>query len=106
MPWINQTTLEGGVIEPPERRVIPSGLTVTRLVVEHLSEITDLPPLERLAARLDVLATGPLGEFGATLAPGTRIHVTGSLNQRRFIRGGQVRWGRLELYARTLRLIE
>lgn len=103
---INQTVLEGVLAEPVEIRVTPAGRTVATLMVEHHSQAKDIEPIQRLEVSMAVMAVGPLGDRCRDLVQGSRLRVEGRLNQRRWIRDGKVRWGRTELVAQRIGLLE
>lgn len=106
MAWRNEAILEGVLIDAVDTRFAPSGLRIAHFELEHLSEAVDLPPLERLAARASIVAAGPLAKQCADLTPGAPMRVEGALNQKRFFRSGEVRWGRIELFARRIILLD
>lgn len=103
---VNQTTLDGVVLQPAEFRFTPSGRPVAKLMVEHISNTINPAPIEQLELRMPVVALGDLAEKYRDIAPGQSIRVAGSLNQKRWIRDGKVRWGKTELFANTIQLLE
>ncbi|MEO5364262.1 MAG: single-stranded DNA-binding protein [Magnetococcus sp. DMHC-8] len=97
--WANHVVLEGTLAAAPEFRVTPAGRLVAHLHLEHLSQGRGTEQAQRLELRLPVLALGPLAERCRLLSQGTLLHVEGSLNQKRWVRDGKVRWGVTELLA-------
>ncbi|MBF0196049.1 MAG: single-stranded DNA-binding protein [Magnetococcales bacterium] len=103
---VNQTILNGVVIQPAEFRFTPTGRQVAMLIVEHLSESEKSAPIQHLELRMPVVALGDLAQTCRDIAVGQNIRVEGSLNQKRWIRDGKVRWGKTELIARTIHLLD
>ncbi|MBF0159871.1 MAG: single-stranded DNA-binding protein [Magnetococcales bacterium] len=101
----NELILGGLLLEPAEMRTTPSGKVLARMELAHHCRNSDLPPIEEWAVRMTVLAVGPLAEQCRLLFPGARIEITGRLNQKRWLRDGQTRWGKLELVARKIRTL-
>ncbi|MBF0629003.1 MAG: single-stranded DNA-binding protein [Magnetococcales bacterium] len=102
----NQVLLEGQLLTPVDYRVTPGGRPLLMLELEHLSCHEQPDSSLRLEVRLPVMALGALAEQCRTLTPGCRLQVTGRLNQKRWVRDGTVRWGRLELLALEVRRID
>ncbi|MBF0124046.1 MAG: single-stranded DNA-binding protein [Magnetococcales bacterium] len=98
----NELVLGGLLLEPAEMRTTPSGQVVARLEIAHHCHDGTLPPLQEWAVRMTVLAIGPLAERCRSLFPGAKIRVVGRLNQKRWLRDGQTRWGKMELVAREI----
>lgn len=101
----NRVVLSGVLLTAPEIRVAPSGLSVVTLELEHVSR-TGGEPLQRLELRMPVVVVGPLAAQCRSLTPGTVLSVQGRLNQKRWIRDEKVRWGRTELVATHLQVLE
>lgn len=99
----NYLVLEGTLATPPEFRFTPAGRLVARLCLEHLSQESAGDAPQRIELRMAVLALGRLAEQCRPLVQGTPLHVEGRLNQKRWIRDGQVRWGQTELLACQIR---
>ncbi len=55
---------------------------------------------------MSIMAIGPLAETCRSLEPGVSLRVAGHLNQRRWIRDGVTRWGRMELVARKIQRLD
>lgn len=102
----NRMVLEGMLMELPEFRVTPAGRLVASLEVEHVSLESGVTDPQRIELRMSVLALGVLAERCRSFLQGTPLCVEGSLNQKRWIRDGKVRWGRTELLARDIRPLE
>jgi primosomal replication protein N len=102
----NQTTIDGVVIQPAEFRFTPTGRAVATLLLEHISEVGHSAPIKRLELRMSVIALGELAEKCRDIAIGQHVSVEGSLNQKRWIRDGKVRWGKTELIAKTIQLLD
>jgi len=98
-PAANEVLLEGRLLGPVEYRVTPGGRAVASFELEHLSCHAQPDSGLRLEMRLPVMALGALAERCRVFSPGCLLRVTGRLNQKRWIRDGQVRWGRVELFA-------
>jgi single-stranded DNA-binding protein len=96
---VNHVVLMGVLVDPVVLRVMPSGMMVGRLVIQHESMYLDLPPLEEWRVRADVVVMGELAGQCRTLVPGTLLCVGGRLNQKRWLRDGEVRWGKMEIMA-------
>ncbi|MBF0426219.1 MAG: single-stranded DNA-binding protein [Magnetococcales bacterium] len=94
--------MEGVLLEPAAVRHTPSGRPLVALELEHRSTVSDTQPPERCELRITVLAVGPLAGQCQDLPPGARLRVVGRLNQRRWIRAGETRWGRTELIAQEI----
>jgi primosomal replication protein N len=101
---VNQTTIEGVVLQPVDFRYTPAGRAVALLTVEHISQASPSASMERLELRMPVVALGELAERCRNIAPGQHIRAEGSLNQKRWIRDGKVRWGKTELFAQTIQI--
>ncbi|MEO5333128.1 MAG: single-stranded DNA-binding protein [Magnetococcus sp. YQC-5] len=99
MHTANHSVLEGILLQPVEYRVTTTGRPVLFLELEHLSRHEDPDPLLRLEVRMTVMTMGKLAEQCRSLVPGSALRVTGRLNQKRWVRDGKVRWGRIELAA-------
>lgn len=97
---VNQVVLDGILVEPPVLRATPNGRSVVSLEVEH--DTLDPRSGQRTAVHITVIALDQLAEYGRTLPVGASVRVVGSLDQRRWIREGKTRWGRMELLARQL----
>lgn len=97
---VNQVVLDGVLVEPPILRATPNGRSVLALELEH--ETLDSLSGQRTACHIAVVALDQLAEFGRSLKMGEYLRVTGRLDQRRWIREGKTRWGRMELVARQL----
>jgi primosomal replication protein N len=102
----NQTILHGVVIQPAEFRFTPTGRQVALLIVEHLSESDQSAPIQHLELRMPIVALGDLAQICRDIAVGQNIRVEGSLNQKRWIRDGKVRWGKTELIASSIQLLD
>ena len=102
----NQTTLEGVIIQPTDVRYTPTGREGALLMIEHISETNPSAPIQRLELHMPVVALGELANQCRNIVPGQSIRVEGYLNQKRWIRDGKVRWGKTELFARTIQLLE
>lgn len=76
------------------------------LHLEHLSEGFDSTSTQRIELRILVIALGELADQCRHLNQGTPLHVEGSLNQKRWIRDGKVRWGKTELMAHTIKSMD
>lgn len=98
----NQVTLEGTLLEPVVYRTTPTGQTLATLVLEQVQDTLGKLPVPRLALKLTVVALGRLADQCRPLQTGQSLHVEGSLNQKRWIRDGKVRWGKMELLARII----
>ncbi|MBF0368232.1 MAG: single-stranded DNA-binding protein [Magnetococcales bacterium] len=96
---LNQASLEGVLCKAVKIRVTPAGRPVARFELEHIARTQHAATGERMALRMTVVAIGSLAEACRRLTAGTRLLVHGQLNQKRWIREGQVRWGRAELVA-------
>ncbi|MBF0447712.1 MAG: single-stranded DNA-binding protein [Magnetococcales bacterium] len=106
-PHNNQIILDGVVIQPVEFRFTPSGRAVAQLMIEHISENRQGEhSINRLELHQHVVALGELADQCRDFEPGQGIRVEGSLNQKRWIRDGKVRWGKTELYARTIQPLD
>ncbi|MBF0454787.1 MAG: single-stranded DNA-binding protein [Magnetococcales bacterium] len=99
---VNETALDGVLLESPEFRLTPAGRAVASLMIEHISEGNQSAPIKRLELRMPIVALGALADQCRDVRPGQLIRVTGRLNQKRWIRDGKVRWGKLELLAQTI----
>ncbi|MBF0128096.1 MAG: hypothetical protein HQM02_12925 [Magnetococcales bacterium] len=102
LPMVNHMELEGILLHPGEYRVTAAGRPVLHLELEHLSRHHTPEPSLQLEARIVVMAVGELAESNRFLSPGTLLRVAGRLNQKRWVRDGKVRWGRMELLAMTI----
>ncbi|MBF0383529.1 MAG: single-stranded DNA-binding protein [Magnetococcales bacterium] len=102
----NQIILQGVVIQPAEFRFTPSGSEVALLVVEHISQKDQSAPIQHLELRMPIVALGDLAQKCHEITVGQNIRVEGSLNQKRWIRDGKVRWGKIELFANTIQLLD
>ncbi|MBF0445430.1 MAG: single-stranded DNA-binding protein [Magnetococcales bacterium] len=103
---INQTILHGMVIQPAEFRFTPTGREVATLIVEHVSETEQSAPIQHLELRMPIIALGDLAQICRDITVGQNIRVEGSLNQKRWIRDGKVRWGKTELFATKIQLLD
>ncbi len=103
---VNLTTLDGVVIQPADFRYTPAGRAVLHLMVEHVSRADPAAAIERLELHMPVVLLGELAERHRDITQGQYLHIEGSLNQKRWIRDGKVRWGKMELLARTVRLTD
>jgi primosomal replication protein N len=103
---VNQTTLDGVILQPVEFRYTPAGRAVALLEMEHISEAGPSAVIKRLELRMPVVALGELADQCREIVPGQHIRVAGSLNQKRWIRDGKVRWGKTELFAQTILLLD
>ncbi len=101
---INVVCMEGLLLEPVVIRVMPSGLLVGRMEIQHESRFEATPPLEEWLVKLTVVAIGPLAEQTRYLIPGAMLVVEGRLNQKRWLREGETRWGKIELIAQRIEL--
>ncbi|MBF0213281.1 MAG: single-stranded DNA-binding protein [Magnetococcales bacterium] len=104
-PAANQALLEGQLLAPLDYRVTSTGRPVLFFELEHLSCHEEPDSALRLEARMPVMALGELADRCRTLMPGCTLRVTGRLNQKRWVRDGKVRWGRLELVAMEIRML-
>lgn len=95
----NDVVLEATLLKTGDYRVTAAGRAVLWLELEHLSSYSDLDPGLRLEVRMMVMVMGELAQKHRSLSPGCLLRVTGRLNQKRWIRDGKVRWGRMELVA-------
>ncbi|MBF0401843.1 MAG: single-stranded DNA-binding protein [Magnetococcales bacterium] len=102
----NHVVLEGRLAKLPEFRFTPAGRLVAHLQLEHVSQGGEGDPPPRIELQLPVLALGPLAERCRPLIPGDALHVEGTLNQKRWIRDGKVRWGQTELLAHQIRPLD
>ncbi|MBF0583705.1 MAG: single-stranded DNA-binding protein [Magnetococcales bacterium] len=98
----NHVVLEGRLAFSPEFRFTPAGRLVAHLQLEHVSQGGEGDPPPRIELQLPVLALGLLAEQCRPLAQGDALRVEGTLNQKRWIRDGKVRWGQTELLARQI----
>ncbi|MBF0189120.1 MAG: single-stranded DNA-binding protein [Magnetococcales bacterium] len=97
----NYTVIDGEVVEPVEHRFTPSGKSVLMFLLEHLSEGDEA--LGRVHLRISVSIFGMLADvWSRSVKPGMRLQVSGYLNQRRWIRDDETRWGKIELHARKI----
>lgn len=102
----NWIILEGILISSPEFRYTPAGRLLASLEVEHVSLESGADNPRRIELRIPVLALGTLAELCRLLSQGTQIRVEGSLNQKRWIRDGKVRWGRTEILAQNIKSLD
>ncbi|MEO5366772.1 MAG: single-stranded DNA-binding protein [Magnetococcus sp. WYHC-3] len=100
--WHNVLELEGMVQSVPDLRSTPAGTPVLRFELRHEPEVAEDDASLRIAALIEVVLIGPLAERHRSLRPGSALRVCGVLNQQRWLRQGQVRWGRMELVARDV----
>ncbi|MBF0427606.1 MAG: single-stranded DNA-binding protein [Magnetococcales bacterium] len=99
LPFTNQAVLEGSVLKPVEYRVTATGRPVLFLELEHLSQHPDPDPSLRMEVCMPVMVMGELADQCRSLLPGMVLRVTGRLNQKRWVKEDKVRWGRHELVA-------
>ncbi|MBF0271150.1 MAG: single-stranded DNA-binding protein [Magnetococcales bacterium] len=104
-PAANQVLLEGQLLAPVDYRVTPAGRPVLFLEMEHGSRHEQPDSSLCLEARMPVMALGDLALRCRSLTPGCTLRVTGRLNQKRWVKDGKVRWGRLELVAMEIRML-
>ena len=102
----NRVILEGVLITTPEFRYTPAGRLVTLMEIEHISVEPGNDQPQRLELHMPIIALGTLAEQCRTLKQGDSISVEGQLNQKRWIRETQVRWGKTELLARRIRALD
>ncbi|MEO5345713.1 MAG: single-stranded DNA-binding protein [Magnetococcus sp. YQC-9] len=102
---LNHVEFDGRLMTPVDYRVTPAGRPVAYLEVEHFSTHDAPETALRLEARVVVVTMGALAESCRGLTSGTRLRVIGRLNQKRWVRDGQVRWGRLELLALKIEIL-
>lgn len=98
--------LEGILATPPEFRLTPAGRLVAYLHVEHVSHGSEGDHAQRIELRMPVLALGLLAEQCRPFSQGSTLRVEGTLNQKRWIRDGKVRWGQTELLAHHIRRVD
>ena len=101
----NRVELEGVLTEPVKFRTAPSGTRVASLELEHRSPGDPNSPVPLYHLAITVVAVGELGERFAQLETGSSLKVSGQLNQRRWIRDGQTRFGKMELMARQIEVM-
>ncbi|MBF0296922.1 MAG: single-stranded DNA-binding protein [Magnetococcales bacterium] len=101
----NHAELEGNLLAPGDFRVTPAGRPVLVLELEHQARCEEPESLPLLELRMPVLVIGEQALAYRSLAPGTPLRVTGRLNQKRWVRDGKVRWGRVELVAMEIRVL-
>lgn len=102
---INQVSLDGVLAVDPKWRHTPSGRAVATLTVEHHATEKIPEPLERLDLLLTVVVIAPLSEQCKGWLAGDHVKVEGVLNQKRWLRGGNTRWGKMELVATQIEKI-
>ena len=102
---VNHVVLEGTLIAPPEFRRTPSGRLVASLEIEHVSLESGVDHPQRIELRMPILALGTVAEECRLFCQGASLSVEGWLNQKRWIRDGKVRWGRTELLAQHVTLL-
>nr|CRH04503.1 putative Single-strand binding protein/Primosomal replication protein [Candidatus Magnetococcus massalia] len=100
----NDVVLSGLVVTAPDLRYTPAGTAIAQWELEHHSQVTDLPPLQGVALRIQLIAAGALAQECQLLHIGDRIKVRGRLNQKRHQRSEETRWGKLELVVRQIKL--
>ena len=98
----NTVTLEGTLVTAPEFRYTPSGRLVASLEVEHCSQEGIGDRTRRIELRIPVQALDALAERCRPLVQGVVLRLEGTLNQKRWIRDGRVRWGKTELLAKEI----
>ncbi|ABK44961.1 single-strand binding protein/Primosomal replication protein n [Magnetococcus marinus MC-1] len=101
---LNEVVLSGVVVETPELRYTPAGTAVLTWVLEHRSQVEDLPPLTETTVQMHVVVLGALADQWQGVQQGERVRVRGKLNRKRHQRNDQIRWGRLELVARQVKM--
>ncbi|MBI5040172.1 MAG: primosomal replication protein N [Gammaproteobacteria bacterium] len=81
----NVLVIEGLVVQPPEIRVSPAGIPISRFAIEHLSMCEEAGLPREVRFRLAVVATGEdLRPQVAELQAGRRIRVQGFLARAGF----------------------
>ncbi|MBF0189580.1 MAG: single-stranded DNA-binding protein [Magnetococcales bacterium] len=104
-PAANQVLLEGQLLASVDYRVTPTGRPVLFLEIEHDSRHEQPDSSLSFQARMPVMALGELAARCRSLTPGCTLRVSGRLNQKRWVKDGKVRWGRLELVAMEIRML-
>lgn len=102
----NRVVLEGVLAASPEFRMTPAGRLVAHLHIEHVSQGSEGEHPPRIELRMPVLALGLLAEQCRPLAQGSLLYVEGTLNQKRWIRDGKIRWGETELLAHHIKRMD
>ncbi|MEG3640879.1 primosomal replication protein N [Magnetococcus sp. PR-3] len=101
---LNEVVLSGLVVEEPELRYTPAGTAVLTWLVEHQSQVSDLPPLTHATVQMYVVVLGDLAAQWQKVKQGDSVRVRGKLNRKRHQRQDQIRWGRFELVARQVKM--
>ncbi|MBF0609766.1 MAG: single-stranded DNA-binding protein [Magnetococcales bacterium] len=99
----NEVILQGVVVETPILRTTPNGRSVVALEVEHHAPTESSG--QQVACRLTLITLDDLAHKGKSLQPGSVVKARGRLNQRRWIRQGITRWGKMELLVDELTAI-
>jgi len=95
----NRLALAGQVCRQPETRYSPSGIPITRFVLEHQSQQQEAGLARHAYCRIEVLAAGDvLSKIARALLPGTPVRVEGFLAERRTAQGNR----RLMIHAHAL----
>jgi primosomal replication protein N len=76
----NVLVIEGLVVQPPETRLSPGGIPISRFVIEHLSQCEEAGMSREVRLRLGAVASGKqLQPLIASLRVDSRVRLRGFL---------------------------
>ncbi|HEY9198784.1 MAG TPA: primosomal replication protein N [Gammaproteobacteria bacterium] len=77
---VNALVIEGLVMQPPETRISPAGIPISRFAVEHQSQCEEAGMAREVRFRIGVVASGQgLQALVAVLKADSRVRITGFL---------------------------